>query len=253
MQIGSNSSHIPGCAPVVDHTPSAPPPLVPSPPLRGRRRPPLAVVVCLIAGVALVVVVGVVLALWHARERTWLSSAADGIRHVFLRMVYRPDATATNDSVTLTPAQLRLAAEYSPIRPINEAKRVIGLELDHVAVQNTDDTVRADGSATGPTIAGATSTPTVVGSASAPAASRKSKPVRSALAEPAAKKPFVWPTIKVTAAIGDRSSNWVASVNGRLVTVGDTVDGAVVVAISSRCVTLACEGQQRDFYIGSRR
>jgi hypothetical protein len=204
---------------------------------------------------ALVVVAGALL----VRSREWngagISSAADGVKRFFTRMAgYLPGAgaTATNSGVALTAAQRRLVAEYSPARPINETKRVKELERNRVAGSSSGDTVRAGGTVAPPVATGATSIPAVV---SEPAAttSGKSKPPRLTVAAPVAGNPIVWPAINITATIGDRQSKWLARVNGRLVTVGDTVDDAVVVAISARRVTLTYNGQQRDFVIGAGR
>jgi len=61
-----------------------------------------------------------------------------------------------------------------------------------------------------------------------------------------------WPTIKLTAIIGGPHIRSFARVNGKLVTLGDTVESMPVAAISTQGVTLICKGQHRDFYVGDR-
>lgn len=218
---------------------------------RSRRK----TVAFLIAATVLVVVASALLLRSRGWSRAGIVSATDGVKRLAARMAgYLPGAgtAATNPGVALTPAQRRLVAEYSPVRPINETKRVKDLERNRVAGSNSGDTVRAGGSATLPVATGATSTPAVV---SEPATTKcgKPKPPQPTDAASVAGKPIIWPAINITAAIGDRQSKWIARVNGRLVSVGDTIDDAVVVAISTQRVTLRYNGQQRDFFMGAGR
>jgi len=260
MQIGSGSNYLPGCAPtpkgVPSTTPPTPAPMAPEPPpVRAGRRHRTTVALLLVVGAVLVAVAGAFFVRGREWNRAGIASATDGVKRFFTRMAgYLPGtgATATNQGVVLTPAQQRLVAEYSPVRPINETKRVKELERSRVAEPNPDDRARVGGAAIRPVAMGVTSTPAVV-SEPAAATTEKSRTSRPPVAAPVAEKPFVWPAINVTAAIGDRQSKWIARVNGRLVTVGDTIDGALVVAISTQRVTLACNGQQRDFFMGAGR
>jgi hypothetical protein len=262
MQIGSGANYLPGCAPTPNAAPSAtppaaPPPVAPEPsPARGGRSHRKTVGFLLLAIIVAASLAGVFFALGRERSGAVCASVVKDVKTTLRRMAARlpgtDAATASNHSVARTPAQQRLVEEYSPIRPINEARRVKELEHNRVAGERPTGTTGAVAVAAMPVAAGATSTPMVLPK---PAATRSgtSSPSQPPIAAPVSEKPFVWPAIRITATIGDQHGKWFARINGRLVTVGDTVDGAVVVAISDQCVTLRYNGQQRDYGIGAGR
>jgi len=255
MQIGSGSNHLPGCAPAPDGappaTPVAPAPGMPEPPPPGRSRR-MTIRFLIVAG-AMVAAVGLFLARGQAGKGGEISAAKDGALRFLTRMAAAlpgTGASATNGVAARTPTQQRLAAEYSPIRPINETKRVKELERNRVAGPNPDSATSAVISAAEPVATNVTPPATVV-PAPAAAGSGKAKPLRQAGAVLTENKMPDWPAIKVTATIGDQHARWFARVNGHLVTTGDTINGAAVVAISWQSVTMKFNGQQRDFYTSS--
>jgi len=205
---------------------------------RGWRRAGLAL--SLLAIVAFAVLAGERLTRGMAWRHTVVPPVEAGARRILsktARILHIFRAAVTNDSVSLTPAQLRIATEHSPFRPISEARRVE--ELERRRVEETGVTgveSRAQG-----VVASSRDTP-------APVDAGTDRTVRTAV-----EKPKVWPPIRVTAIIGDRHSNGYIRVNGRLLTTGDSIDGVVVTAISNRSVTLSCGGRSRVFYAGDGR
>jgi hypothetical protein len=55
--------------------------------------------------------------------------------------------------------------------------------------------------------------------------------------------------VRVTALLGSERGRVVARINGSLVTLGDTVDGMKVAALSPESVTLEMWGQKRTFTV----
>ena len=163
---------------------------------------------------------------------------------------------ATNDGQ-------RTASEYSPIVPINEAKRVKSVVRDRVGAgqqepEGATNTVAVTPVAPVlPAVPAATSTTVAVaGTGTAPAKPNPAGRLPGtgpAGAGTAVEKPFVWPDLKVTAAIGDRQGKWFARINGRLLTVGDTAEGTTVVAISAQRVIMGYGELQHEYYVGSGR
>ncbi len=269
MKIGSGSNSLPGCAPTPDNvTPAAasgPPPLdaispgsmpMPASPAmtedRGRGKPLLLAVVLLcllVAGGALYLGNGNVGAGFGAG----FGAAKKGVLTLAARYLPGQGAVTTNPAVALTPAQQRLVSEYSPAKPINEAKRVKAIAGSRVDGQDASEPVQTMTSAVAVVAGRTVPAPAMAATPGAPAA------VTPVVASPAAAAPADavkysnWPAIKITAVIGGQNARSFARVNNRLVSVGDTVDSMNVLAISSQRVTLAWNGQQRDFYVGNSR
>jgi hypothetical protein len=274
MQIGSGNNHLPGCAPTAGVTPpaaSTEPPSAPAftPAAAPGATPPVRPFdkksSCLVAGVLLLVVLAAAAYFLVGREfKKAGGSDGSGVRQALGKLAsFLPGRTtvAVSNGVPLTAAQQRMVAELSPARPIHEARRVSGLESARVAGGETNAAavaVPVAATAAVP-VAVAAPPPAAVAAPAATTPAGKVKPARgtgtagAASAIPA-EKPFVWPEVRITAAIGDQQSKWFARINGRLVSVGDSVDGMSVVAISAQRVTLAAgNGQQRDFYVGAGR
>lgn len=160
-------------------------------------------------------------------------------------------AFSTTNRVELTAAQQKAVAEYSPVKAINETKRVKALARERVTGAEAD---AADSHA--PVVAAtpsnalpapvATPPPVPVATAKPPATAVATAVVARTRAEP-------WPEIQVTATIGGANTKWYARINGQLVKVGDPVDRARVTEISADCVTLELNGEQRSFHAGARR
>ncbi|MEI8243926.1 MAG: hypothetical protein WCI17_11705 [bacterium] len=272
MQIGSGSNHLPGCAPTAGGTPPA---ASPEPPPAPAFAPPAAAPgatppvrpfdkksSCLVAGVLLLVVLAAAAYFLVGREfKKAGGSDGAGVRQALGKLAsFLPGRTtvAVSNGVPLTAAQQRMVAELSPARPIHEARRVSGLESARVAGGETNAAavaVPVAATAAVP-VAVAAPPPAAVPAPVATTPAGKVKPARGTGAASAtpAEKPFVWPGVRITAAIGGQQAKWIALINGRLVSVGDSVDGVSVVAISAQRVTLAAgNGQQRDFYVGAGR
>ena len=175
------------------------------------------------------------------RERAWRQTVAPSVDAGARRILSRTASilhifrtVVTNDSVSLTPTQLRIATEHSPFRPVSEARRVGDLERRRVEETGSAGVEsRAQG-----VVASSNGAPTLANDGT------------GRTIHAVAEKPATWPPIRVTAIIGDRRSNGYIRVNGRLLTTGDTIDGVVVTAISNRSVTLSCGGRSRVFYAG---
>lgn len=243
MQIGSGSNSLPGRRSGATDTPPPLPadspasrlPDLAEPSRSGRRWRRAGIVAALLAAVAVSGLAGERVTRGMAWRRTMVPSVAAGVKRVAMKVadvlhVFR--AAVTNDDVSLSPTQLRIAAEYSPIGPISEAKRAESLERDRV-------------------VAGGTVIEARVQAAVAPAAELAADTGRNVHAT--AEKAVVWPPVRITAIIGDRRSNGYIRINGRLLTTGDSIDGVVVTAISNRSVTLTCGGRSRVFYVGDGR
>ena len=248
MQIGSGSDPLPGrslgaqdAPPPLPTEPFSPPDLADEEASRqGRRWRRWGMVLGLLAVVAIAALAGERFTRGMAWRHTLEPPIEAGARRILWKTahvlhIFR--AVVTNDSVSLTPTQLRIATEYSPFRPVSEARRVEELERRRVETSVTGVESRAQGVAA--------SSPVVM--SPAPGDVGTGRTVHAA-----AEKPVVWPPLRVTAIIGDRHSNGYIRVNGRLLTTGDLIDGVVVTAISNspRSVTLSYGGRLRVFYAG---
>ncbi len=205
---------------------------------RGWRRAGLAL--SLLAIVAFAVLAGERLTRGMAWRHTVVPPVEAGARRILsktARILHIFRAAVTNDSVSLTPAQLRIATEHSPFRPVSEARRVEDLERRRVVETGaTGVESRAQE---------VVASPSIVTPAPVPADAGTDRTIRTVVG-----KPMAWPPIRVSAIIGDRHSNGYIRVNGRLLTTGDSIDGVVVTVISNRSATLSCGGRSRVFYAG---
>lgn len=172
----------------------------------------------------------------------WISQAVSG------RFVL-PFTGGTNAIGSLSAAQRRIATDYSPIRAINEAKRVKSLAGARAAVASLPadagtNHLAGTGNATGAVLA-------VVSPQAPGAATNAPPPVPRATRtiKPAPVMLPTWPHVRVTALLGSERGKVVARINGSLVTLGDTVDGMKVVALSPQSVTLEMWGQKRTFTV----
>jgi len=264
MKIGTgNNNALPGCQPTPDSEPSVPPPIPPPiPPPLNMPNPSLAegrsngrnflVVVAMLV----IVVTGVLLFIGNGN----MGAGFDVVRKKVLQLAapYLPGkgAVATNSTVALTPLQQKLVSDYSPAKPINEAKRVKAIAGSRVGSTEDGDTNSAAIAAAVPVTSviplQPPPAPEVSTESRRPPAPETGKPgVSAAATKPV--KPTIWPAIKISAAIAPQNAKAFARVNGRLVSVGDIVDTMTVTAINSQYVTLSCNGQQRDFYVGTNR
>ena len=57
---------------------------------------------------------------------------------------------------------------------------------------------------------------------------------------------MLWPPVRVSAVIAMTGRRSFARINGRLLSDGDTIDGATIVAVSAHSVTLDFEGERRE-------
>lgn len=261
MKIGTGSNSLPGCAPTPDNvTPAAasgPPPLdsvapggmpMPASPAvtaeRGNSKPFMLAVVLVV-----LLVTGGAMYLGHGNVGAGFGEAKKGVLTLAARYLPGPGVVTTNAAVALTPAQQRLVSDYSPVKPINEAKRVKAVAGSRVEGQEAIEPGQAMTSA----VAVVAAAPAMAATPGAPAAVTPVVASPAAVAPSDAVKSSNWPAIKITAVIAGQNARSFARVNNRLVSVGDTVDSMNVLAISTQRVTLAWNGQQRDFYVGTGR
>jgi hypothetical protein len=268
MQIGSGNNQLPGNPPPTNAALPATPPAAPTAGgaaggATGDRK-----VSCLVVAVLLLVVGAVAAFFMLGRDLKGLGAGSGEPgeqKKLLARLVASlPGAKAPGDimltnGVRISAAQQRLVSEYSPAKPINEARRVREVERGRALGQEADP-------ATGAPPVAVTAPVPAAGSPTAPAGSppvastmpsmgsRTATPPRVAPAGAGVEKPFVWPDVKITAIIGGaQQGKWLARINGKLVSVGETIDGVNVVAISAQSVTLAANGQQRELPVGSGR
>lgn len=224
MQIGTGNNRLPGSAPTANETAasafSASAPVLAAPKPLEDDVPPSSRKGLLLVVVLLLAATGGAYFLMGSGPK------ADAVKKFFAQLgavVPGMGKSATTNAVVLTDAQRKFVAEYSPVKPINEAKRVKNLAHNRVAGQDDEATNVASPSAA------ATNTAAT------------------------ADKATNWPEIKVTAAIGGANSKWFARINGQLVRVGDKVDGATVTLIAADHVTMGFSGEQRNFHVGGAR
>lgn len=271
MKIGSDSNALPGCAPTPDNaapaTGALPPPLEasrtpnfppPSDSSNGRQsgKNVLLAVVLLV-----IVVTGVLLLIGQGNMRAGVAVARKNITKLATQYLPGMGAGKTNQTMNLTPAQQKFVADYSPAIPIKEAKRVKAVAGSRVRDQGDGEATNAESVAVATADAGpSTPAQSAATPAAAPDEPRRSQPTEvgapvAAAAKPTAAamaKPVVWPAIKITAVIAGQHSKSFARINGRLVSIGDTFDNMTVVAISPQYVTMSSNGQERDFYVGTK-
>ena len=168
---------------------------------------------------------------------------------------------ASTNGVVLTPAQRQVVLEYSPLKPINDVKRVKALARSRVEGQDDEETNQVGTAATAKAVAApaspagapvpAPASAAQPASVSNPPPAHPATPSATATSKPAGSA--AWPEFQITAAIGGLNSKWYARINGQLVKVGDKVDGATVTAIAPDLITLDFNGEQRSFHVGGRR
>ena len=79
-----------------------------------------------------------------------------------------------------------------------------------------------------------------------------SNPPASTGAVETVKAPIVWPKLTVTGVMGGgRTVRGTVIVNGQMLTLGDAVDGARIVSIDKRGVTLSFSGETRTLAVGT--
>lgn len=254
MQIGTNRN-LPGCS-----SPSGggalPPPLpaamVARTPRQGRKRK-----IGLGLGIFLFLLVAAVACGILFYERAAESPAVRSIRGAVVPWISQvasgrfvlPFAGGTNAIGSLSVAQRRMATDFSPIRPIHEAKRVQALAGARAAVASlpadagTNRPV-ATGNATGAALSVVSPEASVAATNAPPQVPRATRTIN-----PAPVTLPAWPQVRVTALLGSERGRVVARINGSLVTLGDTVDGMKVAALSPESVTLEMWGQKRTFTV----
>ena len=255
MQIGVNQS-LPGCAPGS----GALPPSLPSPPDAGQQeRRVWGRRICVVIGVLLLLGLagGVYGVLFSSRlsEVPVVRSARAFVKPWYVRassgLAFLPFA-GTNTTLTVSTVQRRIVSA----RAINETKRVEGMAGDRLIGENP-----STDSATKPATPTAGTTGAVV-SVHAPLSDRTAPTVTNSPAtasrtargvKPPIVLPPAWPPVCVTALLGSEHGRVVARINGSLVSLGDTVDGMKVVALSPRSVTLDLWGQRREFFVNGPR
>jgi len=258
MQIGTGNNRLPGCAPTAnDAAPDVPP--VTTAPVPARQAPPAGgelrsgkKALFLVVALLLAATAGAFVLRGHVPE------GKERVRQIIARLAAilpGMGSVATTNAAALTPTQRQWVSDYSPARPINDARRVKELVHNREAGQDSDVTTNTSAAAVPTaTVAAASNPPT--GSEPAPVASGQLQPSRPpvpATHAPEKKKTDIWPEIRVTAIIGGANSKWIALINKQLVKAGDRVDGATVVVITADHVTMACNGEERDFLVGARR
>ena len=256
MQIGTGNNRLPGSAPIANEpaaTP-APAPVLAAPQPLADDAPPSSRKGLLLVVVLLLAAAGGAYFLMGSGPK------ADAAKKLFAQLVALVPgmgSAATTNAVVLTDAQRKIVADYSPAKPINEAKRVKNLVRNRVADQD-DEATNAAAVTGAPREGGATSNASAAASKPAATAHKKpSHPSASAAAATntaaAAEKANNWPEIKVTASIGGANSKWFARINGQLVRVGDKIDGATVSSIAADHVTMDFGGETRNFHVGGSR
>ncbi len=265
MKIGTGGNSLPGCAPTPDNvTPavtSGPPPLdsvapgsmpMPASPAvtaeRGNSKPFMLAVVLVV-----LLLTGGAIYLGHGNVGAGFGEAKKGVLKLAARYLPGPGAVTTNVAVALTPTQQQLVSDYSPAKPINEAKRVKAVAGSRVEGQEAIEPAQVMTSDVAVVAGRTVPAPAMAATPGAPAAVTPVVASPAAAVPSAAVKPSNWPAIKITAVIAGQNARSFARVNNRLVSVGDTVDSMNVLAISTQRVTLAWNGQQRDFYVGTAR
>ena len=250
MQIGTGNNRLPGSAVAAEEAdavtpaPSAPvaPPVLSLPP-RVRRKVSarelflMAVLVLIVAAIALVL--------------TGRAPKVEDVTPLFARlvaMVPRLTSAAPTNTVVLTPTQRKIVSEYSPVVPINETKRVKELVHNRVAAPDADN-------ATNPVVAVSNTPPVVTPPSPLPVEKPltvKEKPPAAAAIR-TAERVIVWPDLQVSAVIGGANAKWFALINGQTKWVGEKIENATVISISTDHVTLEFSGEQRNYTVGTRR
>lgn len=254
MQIGTNRN-LPGCS-----SPSGggalPPPLpaamVAGTPRQGRRRrigPGLGIFLFLLVAVVACGILFYERAAESPVVRSIRGAVAPWISQAVSGRFVLPFTGGTNAIGSLSAAQRRITAEYSPIRPIHEAKRVQAL----AGARGVAGSLPADAGTNRPVATGnATGAEISVVSPQASAAATNAPPQvprATRAVKPAPVTLPAWPQVRVTALLGSERGRVVARINGSLVTLGDTVDGLKVVELTPQSVTLEMWGQKRSFTV----
>jgi len=157
-------------------------------------------------------------------------------------------------TVVAVPAQVALAAAPGPatqtmtalppaaVTTVVAAVVTPNVSTGHPPVTSTG-TVAVVAPVPAPAVAG---TPIV-----ATAVTRTNPPPAASPAVEALKLPLVWPRLTVSGLMGGGRTRSTVIVNGQMLTQGDTVDGAKIIAIEKHGVTFTFSGETRTLAVGT--
>jgi hypothetical protein len=168
-----------------------------------------------------------------------LPAAVAGPVNAALSKIPGSSKAASTNSSGLSGMQQKIA--HAPYNAIQSARQALAVASNHV--QETTAAIAAHrlGGGTGVVAAAsAKKTPVTPPSAFATISSKGTTAV-------------TWPEVRVTGVVGSADGHHFARVNGRLLVVGERVDGMTVGAITKRGVTLKMGEEEREYFVSSHK
>lgn len=167
-----------------------------------------------------------------------------------------PPATTPAVPTTPTPAPEPATATATATATVQVASalpspRVVEPQPDKPAAEEPASPV-AQAQAPAPAAPAAVQAPAVPNVTATPqvAAPAPAAPVAPAAPAPAPKL-VVWPRLAVTGVMGGRAGHGAVIINGQMLNVGETVEGARIVSADRRGVTLTFSGETRTVAVGT--
>jgi hypothetical protein len=147
-------------------------------------------------------------------------------------------AASTNES-GLSALQQKIA--HAPYNAIQSARQALAVASNHVHETTAAIEAHRSGGGTGVVVAAsAKKTPVTPPSAFATISSKGSTA-------------STWPEVRVTGVVSSADGHHFARVNGRLLVVGERVDGMTMEGITKRGVTLRMGEEVREYFVSSHK